>query len=126
MRTTTGFTDLPPLPFDYRKGVIGGRTLPGGLRQPAHGRGQLGWRYGHERHRHAGVAEQGRPLWAVDLQSIPFAGRSGQVLSMDYNLMYNQSKTPNGDASKRAQWQQEATNTYLAGFTRAYEGNRRR
>ena len=78
----------------------------------------------HERHGNPGLAEQGRRLWAVDLQSIPFAGRSGQVLSMDYNLMYNQSKTPNGDASKRAQWQQEATNTYLAGFTRAYEGNR--
>jgi hypothetical protein len=124
-RTTTGFTDLPPLPFDYRKELVGGRTpcLEGSanLRTAAGGRG---WRYDTSSTGTQVWPSKAGPLWALDLQSIPFSGGKGSVLSMDYNLMYNQSKTPNGDPSKRPQWQKDATSTYLAGFTRAYEGNR--
>ena len=124
-RTTTGFTDLPPLPFDYRKELVGGRTpcLEGStnLRIAAD---QLGWRYDTSSTGTQVWPSKAGTLWAVDLQSIPFAGHNSSVLSMDYNLMYNQSKTPNGAAAKRDQWQQEATDTYVAGFKRAYDGNR--
>ena len=124
-RTTTGFTDLPPLPFDYRKELVGGRTpcLEGSanLRTTASG---LGWRYDTSSTGTQVWPSKAGPLWALDLQSIPLSGGKGSVLSMDYNLMYNQSKTPNGDPAKRPTWQRDATNTYLAGFTRAYEGNR--
>jgi hypothetical protein len=124
-RTTTGFTDLPPFPFDYRRELVGSRTpcLEGStnLRTTAD---RLGWRYDSSSTGTQVWPSRAGRLWAVDLQSIPFAGHDSSVLSMDYNLMYNQSKTPNGEASKRAQWQQEATDTYLAGFRRAYDGNR--
>jgi hypothetical protein len=124
-RTTTGFTDLPPLPFDYRKELVGGRTpcLEGSanLRATASG---LGWRYDTSSTGTQVWPSKAGPLWALDLQSIPFSGGKGSVLSMDYNLMYNQSKTPNGDPAKRTTWQRDAANTFLAGFTRAYEGNR--
>jgi hypothetical protein len=124
-RTTTGFTDLAPTPFDYRKELAGGRTpcLEGSanLRTAV---GGMGWRYDTSSTGTQVWPSKAGPLWALDLQSIPFSGGKGSVLSMDYNLMYNQSKTPNGDAAKRPTWQRDATNTYLAGFTRAYEGNR--
>ncbi|HEU4332391.1 MAG TPA: hypothetical protein VFR40_14850 [Lapillicoccus sp.] len=124
-RTATGFTDLPPTPFDYRKELVGGRTpcLEGSanLRTTA---GGLGWRYDTSSTGTQVWPSKAGPLWALDLQSIPFSGGKGSVLSMDYNLMYNQSTTPNGDPAKRPGWQRDATNTYLAGFTRAYEGNR--
>jgi hypothetical protein len=43
---------------------------------------------------------------------------------MDYNMMYNQSGTPNGDPGKRATWQQQAHDAFIAGFQRAYTTNR--
>lgn len=124
-RTTTGFTDLPPLPFDYRKELVGGRTpcLEGStnLRVTAN---RLGWRYDTSSTGNQVWPSKDGRLWALDLQSIPFVGHNSSVLSMDYNLMYNQSTTQNGDVAKRGQWQQEATDTYVAGFQRAYDGNR--
>jgi len=107
-RTNTGFTDLDPLPFDYSKELVGARTpcLEGSanLRTAAN---DLGWRYD--------TSSNGIQMWP---------SHKGQVMSMDYNMMYNQSKTPTGDAAKHAQWQQEAADSYLAGFQRAYDGNR--
>jgi hypothetical protein len=124
-RTNTGFTDLEPLPFDYEKELIGGRTpcLEGSenLRTAAN---DLGWRYDTSSNGIQMWPSKAGKLWALDLQSIPFVGHKGQVMSMDYNMMYNQSKVPDGDSSKFAQWQQEAVDSYLAGFKRAYDGNR--
>jgi hypothetical protein len=124
-RTNTGFTDLDPLPFDYRKELIGGRTpcLEGStnLRTAAD---QLGWRYDSSSTGTQMWPKKVGRLWALDLQSIPFVGHDGSVISMDYNMMYNQSKTPDGDASQRETWRQQAVDSYLAGFTRAYNGNR--
>ncbi len=31
-------------------------------------------------------------IWDLPLQQVPFPGRKFEVLSMDYNMMYNQSK----------------------------------
>ncbi|NNG38862.1 hypothetical protein HJ588_06190 [Flexivirga sp. ID2601S] len=124
-RTNTGFTDLPPLPFDYDKELVGGRTpcLEGAdnLRVAA---SQLGWRYDTSKTGIQMWPGRDRNLWDVSMQSIPFAGHSGQVISMDYNIMYNQSGGTRGKPSMRPKWQQEAVDTYLAGFLRAYDFNR--
>ncbi|KPI18256.1 hypothetical protein OV450_2219 [Actinobacteria bacterium OV450] len=126
-RTNTGFTDLEPLPFDYRKELVGGRTpcllgqdnlLPVAQR--------LGWRY--DASSPGGV--QAWPVkrsgvWDLPLQSMPFPGHSFEVLSMDYNILANQSKnTTRGMPSNYPAWRTQATSSYLGGFRRAYETNR--
>ncbi|WP_371497304.1 hypothetical protein OG871_15150 [Kitasatospora sp. NBC_00374] len=127
-KTNTGF-DLPALPFDYRKELIGSRTpcLEGqrGLLPTAVKRN---WKYDS-----SGVGGlqvwpqkiQGGALWDMPLQSIPFPGHTFQVLSMDYNIMYNQSgSNTKGDPARHAAWQTQARDSYLAGFERAYNSNR--
>ncbi|GJF30115.1 hypothetical protein KNE206_28150 [Kitasatospora sp. NE20-6] len=128
-RTNTGFTDLPALPFDYRKELIGGRTpcLEGqrGLLPTA---AKRGWKYDSSGPGGLQVWPQkfqGGALWDLPLQSIPFPGHSFQVLSMDYNIMYNQSgSSTKGDSSLYGAWQTQARDSYLAGFERAYSTNR--
>jgi hypothetical protein len=128
-RTNTGFTDLPPLPFDYRKELIGGRTpcLEGqrGLLPTAVARG---WKYDSSGPGGLQVWPQkfaGGALWDMPLQSIPFPGHSFQVLSMDYNIMYNQSgDNTKGNPVMQDAWQRQARDAYLAGFDRAYTTNR--
>ncbi|MEU3873958.1 MULTISPECIES: hypothetical protein [Streptomyces] len=126
-RTHTGFTDLEPLPFDYRKELIGGRT-PCLLNQegllPTAAR--LGWRYDAS----SSGGEQVWPrkkhgLWDLPLQQMPFPGHSFEVLSMDYNILANQSKnTTRGVPDHYPSWRRQATESYIAGFDRAYETNR--
>lgn len=125
-KTNTGFTDLPALPFDYDKELIGSRApcLEGSanLRIAA---SQLGWRYDSSANGIQMWPHKVRNLWAVDLQSIPFAGHGNrQVMSMDYNLMFNQSKVTHGPTSMHATWKQQAVDSYLAGFNRVYHSNR--
>ena len=125
-RTTTGFTDLPALPFDYDKELIGGRTpcLEGAdnLRITA---SRLGWRYDSSKTGIQMWPHKDRNLWDLSMQSIPFVGGDGQVISMDYNIMYKQTGgTTQGKPSKRPTWQQQAVDTYLAGFRRVYDSNR--
>ncbi|MFI2413398.1 hypothetical protein [Streptomyces sp. NPDC018947] len=126
-RTNTGWTDLPPLPFDYDKELVGGRT-PCLLGQdnllPA--ARELGWRYDAS-------SPGGRQVWPVKkdgiwdlpLQQIPFPGHSFEVLSMDYNILANQSlNSTKAPAHNYPGWRQQATDAYIAGFKRAYETNR--
>ncbi|MEU2632876.1 hypothetical protein, partial [Kitasatospora sp. NPDC007106] len=128
-RTNTGLTDLPALPFDYRKELIGGRTpcLEGqrGLLPTA---AKRGWKYDSSGPGGLQVWPQkfqGGALWDMPLQSIPFPGHSFQVLSMDYNIMYNQSgNSTKGDTARYGAWQTQARDSYLAGFERAYTTNR--
>jgi hypothetical protein len=125
-RTNTGFTDLAPLPFDYAKELVGGRTpcLEGQANLLKAKRVQQ-WRYDS-----SGTGTQTWPrkfqngLWNLPMPQIPFPGHSFEVIAMDYNMMYNQSRTPNGDAGMRATWQQQARDSFLAGFQRAYTTNR--
>ncbi|MFG2870634.1 hypothetical protein [Streptomyces sp. NPDC048338] len=126
-KTNSGWTDLDPLPFDYSKELVGGRTpcllgqdnlLPTAKR--------LGWRY--DASSPGGlqtwpVKRQG--IWDLPLQGVPFPGHSFEVLSMDYNILANQSRnTTRGMPSRYPGWRQQATEAYLAGFRRAYESNR--
>ncbi|MFC1412525.1 hypothetical protein ACEZCY_26385 [Streptacidiphilus sp. N1-12] len=126
-RTNTGFTDLPPLPFDYTKELIGGRTpcLLGrdNLLPTAKA---LGWKYDASSPGGNQVWPGKRGgLWEFPLQSIPFPGHSFQVLSMDYNMLANQSNANiNGDPATRPYWQRQSYESYMAGFHRAYSTNR--
>ncbi|MGW5421321.1 hypothetical protein [Streptomyces sp. NPDC003943] len=126
-KTNSGWTDLDALPFDYTKELVGGRTpcllgqdnlLPTAKR--------LGWRYDAS-------SPGGRQMWPVKrkdiwdfpLQAVPFPGHSFEVLSMDYNMLANQSKnTTKGMPSRYPGWREQATEAYVSGFKRAYETNR--
>lgn len=125
-RTHTGFTDLPPLPFDYTKELIGARTpCLEGQRNLLRASRTRTWRYDS-----SGTGTQVWPtrlaggLWNLPLQAIPFPGHRFEVLSMDYNMMYNQSVGPNGDPARRPTWRAQARDSFLAGFRRAYNTNR--
>ncbi|WP_455352320.1 hypothetical protein [Streptomyces sp. SYSU K217416] len=126
-RTNTGFTDLEPLPFDYTKELAGARTpcllgqdklLPTAKK--------LGWRY--DASSSGGLQtwpDKKQGIWDLPLQAVPFPGHSFEVLSMDYNILANQSKnSTNGVPSNYPHWKRQATGAYLNGFRRAYESNR--
>ncbi len=128
-KTNTGFTDVPPLPFDYKKELIGGRTpCLEGQKALLPTAAKIGWKYdasspGGQQLWPQKV--QGGQLWDFPLQSIPFPGHTFQVLSMDYNILFNQSgNTTKGDPGKYDAWRDQARDSYLAGFNRAYTTNR--
>ncbi|MDF8265616.1 polysaccharide deacetylase family protein [Luteipulveratus flavus] len=124
-RTNTGFTDLPALPFDYTTELVGGRApcLEGAdnLRLAA---AELGWRYDSSATRTATWPTRTAGPWDLSMQPIPLPGTRNGVIAMDYNLMANQSGSPNGDPAMRATWKRQAVEAYAAGFLRAYDGNR--
>ncbi|MGP4109401.1 hypothetical protein ACTWP5_00595 [Streptomyces sp. 4N509B] len=124
-RTTTGRTDLEPLPFDYGEELIGGRApcLEGqdNLLRAAE---ELGFRYDS-----SGNGQQVWPgkrhgVWDIPLQAVPMPGTSFETLAMDYNFMVNQSGTSDGDPEKYSAWEKQMRDGLLAAFDRAYEGNR--
>jgi hypothetical protein len=128
---TSGDPAVPPLPFDYDVELIGGRTpcLEGqeGLLPTA---AALGWKYDAS----SPGGQQVWPgrrlgLWDFPLQAVPFPGaapgKSPTALSMDYNLMFKQTDGDmNADPAMYPTWRAQARDAYLAGFQRAYAGNR--
>ncbi|GAA1384446.1 hypothetical protein GCM10009639_05940 [Kitasatospora putterlickiae] len=127
-RTNTGFTDLPALPFDYRKELIGSRTpCLEGQRNLLPTAVKRGWRYDSSGNGTQIWPQriQGGALWDLPLQSIPFPGHTFQVLSMDYNIMFNQcGSNTKADPALRPGFQTQARDAYLMGFERAYTTNR--
>ncbi|MFJ4920171.1 hypothetical protein [Streptomyces sp. NPDC088725] len=126
-RTNTGWTDLDPLPFDYRKELVGARTpCLLGQERLLPTAAKLGWRY--DASSPGGLQkwpDKIGDVWDFPLQSIPFPGHSFEVLSMDYNILANQSQnSTKGMPSRYPGWRQQATDAYLGGFHRAYESNR--
>ncbi|MFF4378443.1 hypothetical protein [Kitasatospora sp. NPDC001547] len=126
-KTNTGLKDLPPLPFDYTRELVGGRApcLEGqknllaaekaaGFRYDASSPGEFQvWP----------VKKEG--IWNFPLQMLPYSGKSTQSLSMDFNFLANQSgNTTNGDPKKYDTWEKETRDSYLAGFERVYNGSR--
>ncbi|WP_243639415.1 hypothetical protein [Streptacidiphilus pinicola] len=126
-KTDTGFTDIPALPFDYSKELVGGRApCLEGQKTLIPAEKQLGWRYDASSpgdfqawpHKIDGI-------WNFPLELIPYPNKNFQVLSMDFNFLANQSNSnPQGDPSKFAGWQQTTVQGYLNGFNRAYYGSR--
>jgi hypothetical protein len=126
-RTNTGWTDLPALPFDYDKELVGGRTpcLLGQNNLLPTAR-ELGWRYDASSPGGRQVwPEKKDGIWDLPLQQIPFPGRSFEVLSMDYNMLANQSiNSTNAPAYNYPAWRKQSAGAYIDGFRRAYETNR--
>ncbi len=125
-KTTTGFTDLPALPFDYRKELVGGRTpcLEGtdNLRKAA---ADLGWRYDSSGARYATWPHKVEGLWDLSMQSVPYPGSRSGIVAMDYNFLYQQSAGKvNGDPGQRTQWLRQTVDSLMAGFRQARDGNR--
>ncbi|MER8011392.1 MULTISPECIES: hypothetical protein [unclassified Streptomyces] len=126
-RTNTGWSDLPSLPFDYEKELVGGRTpcLLGqnNLLPTAK---ELGWRYDASSPGGRQVwPDKKMGIWDLPLQQIPFPGRSFEVLSMDYNMLANQSiNSTQAPAHNYPAWRTQSANAYISGFKRAYESNR--
>ncbi|MEV7847602.1 hypothetical protein AB0O50_26840 [Streptomyces cyaneofuscatus] len=126
-KTNTGWENEDPLPFDYRKELIGGRTpcLLGqdNLLPTA---SKLGWRYDASSPggRQTWPVKRGG-VWDLPLQAMPFPGHSFEVLSMDYNILANQSQnSTKGMPSRYPGWRKQATGAYMNGFERAYTTNR--
>ncbi|TXS56325.1 hypothetical protein [Streptomyces sp. t39] len=126
-RTNTGWTDVDPLPFDYRRELVGART-PCLLGQDAllPTARRLGWRYDASSPGGRQVwPDRRQGLWDLPLQQVPFPGRSFEVLSMDYNMLANQSgNSTQGVPARFPGWKTQARDAYLSGFRRAYESNR--
>ena len=126
-RTNTGFTDLPPLPFDYRKELVGGRTpCLEGSDEPA----------ASPRTSSAGATTPARPAprsgrarparcGPADLQSIPFAGPHSFECSRWTTTSCTTSRRPRTAPPRSAtSGSRRPRDTYVAGFKRAYDGNR--
>ncbi|MBO3682165.1 hypothetical protein [Streptomyces sp. NEAU-YJ-81] len=126
-RTNTRFTDVDPLPFDYHKELVGGRTpcLKGQNNLLPTAR-ELGWRYDASSPGGLQVwPSKKQGVWDFPLQQIPFPGHTFEVLSMDYNILANQSQnSTNAPPANYPGWRKQATEAYIAGFKRAYETNR--
>ncbi|MFJ9741165.1 hypothetical protein [Streptomyces sp. NPDC101166] len=126
-RTNSGWTDLAALPFDYDKELVGGRTpcLLGQDNLLPTARA-LGWRYDASSpggRQTWPTKKQG--LWDLPLQQIPFPGRGFEVLSMDYNMLANQSiNSTKAPSHNYPRWRQQAAQAYIQGFKRAFETNR--
>ncbi|MER5866875.1 hypothetical protein [Kitasatospora sp. NPDC002040] len=128
-KTNTGFTDVDPLPFDYKKELIGARTpCLEGQKALLPTAAKLGWKYDSSSPGGLQIwpqKVQDGKIWDFPLQSVPFPGHSFQVLSMDYNILANQSAgSTKGDPAKYDAWRAQAKDAYLAGFDRAYNSNR--
>jgi hypothetical protein len=126
-KTNTGFQDLEYLPFDYRKELVGGRTpcLLGQDQWLPTAR-ELGFRYDASSPGGSQIWPQKRHgVWDLPLQLIPFPGHRFEVLSMDYNMLANQSQAAtSSNPANYPGWRRQATASYIAGFQRAYETNR--
>ncbi|MGY6024126.1 hypothetical protein [Streptomyces spinosirectus] len=125
-KTNAGMKKAAPLPFDYDKELIGARTpCLEGQKNFMRAASQMGFRYDT-----SGVNEQVWPkkkdsLWDLSMQLVPFPGHSYEQLTMDYNFMVNQSGTQTqGDPDKFDYWGDQMRDGLLAGFRRAYDGNR--
>ncbi|MDI5972262.1 hypothetical protein POF50_023485 [Streptomyces sp. SL13] len=126
-KTNTGFHDVDFLPFDYRKEMIGARTpcLLGQDNWLPTAR-KLGFRYDASSPGGSQVwPAQRLGVWDLPLQLIPFPGHRFEVLSMDYNMLANQSQAAtSSDPRNYPGWRRQATASYVAGFERAYRTNR--
>ncbi|MFI5966976.1 hypothetical protein ACIA8J_33080 [Streptomyces asoensis] len=125
-KTNTGMKNAAPLPFDYDKELIGARTpCLEGQKNFMKAARELGFRYDT-----SGVDNQVWPgkkegLWDLSMQLVPFPGHHYEQLTMDYNFMVNQSGTKTqGDPDKQEFWGDQMRDGLLAGFHRAYDGNR--
>ncbi|MFF4407869.1 hypothetical protein [Streptomyces sp. NPDC001404] len=126
-KTNTGYKDLPPLPFDYRKELAGGRApCLEGQKNLLKAAKSFGWRYDASSPGDFQLwPSKNDGIWNFPLQLVPYPGTEQQVLSMDFNFLYNQSgDSTKGDPAKYEQWRKLTRDSYLNGFERVYNGSR--
>ncbi|MGW5472871.1 hypothetical protein [Streptomyces chartreusis] len=126
-KTNTGYTDLDPLPFDFRKAVTGGRApCLEGQANLLKAMKSYKWRYDASSTGDFQIwPTKKNGIWDFPLQMLPYEKGDFQGLSMDFNFLYNQSDgETDGDPARHAEWQQETLDTYMAGFNRVYFGSR--
>ncbi|WAX78832.1 hypothetical protein [Streptomyces sp. KMM 9044] len=125
-KTHTGMKNAAPLPFDYDKELIGARTpCLEGQENFTRAASELGFRYDTSGVNNQVWPKKKRGLWDLSLQLVPFPGHSFEQLTMDYNFMVNQSgTTTQGDPAKHELWGDQMRDGLIAGFQRAYDGNR--
>jgi hypothetical protein len=125
-RANNGLMSTPPLPFDVSKEIVGGRApcLEGQANLiPAEK--AAGFRY--DASSPGGLQVWPSKLdgiWNYPLQSLPVPGSRYEILSMDYNFMFNQSRVTQGDPARFPLWQTQTRDALVGGFNRAYTGNR--
>ncbi|UWE12885.1 polysaccharide deacetylase family protein [Actinacidiphila bryophytorum] len=126
-KTQTGWHTEDPLPFDYEKELIGGRTpCLLGQNQWLPTASALGFRYDASSPGGNQIwPSKKMGVWDLPLQLIPFPGHTFEVLSMDYNMLANQSHAAtSSDPRNYPYWREQAAQSYIAGFERAYQTNR--
>ncbi|MFC4518172.1 hypothetical protein [Streptomyces ehimensis] len=126
-KTNTGYKDLPSLPFDYRKELAGGRApCLEGQKNLLKAAKSFGWRYDASSPGDFQLwPSKTDGIWNFPLQLVPYPGTERQVLSMDFNFLYNQSgDSTQGDPAKYEQWRKLTRDSYLNGFERVYNGSR--
>ncbi|MGW1640380.1 hypothetical protein [Streptomyces lavendulae] len=126
-KTNTGFTKEAPLPFDPDREMVGGRApCLEGQKNLLTAIKPYGWRYDASSSGDFQMwpsKQQG--IWNFPLQLVPLQGKESQVLSMDFNFLYNQSgDSTQGDPTKFSSWQAQTRMSYLNGFNRVYNGSR--
>ncbi|GAC1365510.1 MAG: hypothetical protein NVSMB32_09100 [Actinomycetota bacterium] len=115
--------DLPFGPAD----VVGDRTpcLEGKFKLLYPLLAQRGFRYDASQSALEGRWPQRQDgIWSFPLASIPLAGRGVNVLSMDYNLYYNQTHAKDVPAALEPSIEDQAYKTFMGYFTRAYNSTR--
>ncbi|HCA85197.1 MAG TPA: hypothetical protein DEQ61_06695 [Streptomyces sp.] len=125
-KSTTGFDDAQPLPFDYSQELVGGRApCLEGQKNLIPAAKAMGFRYDASSVGGLQVwpSKKGG-IWDFPLQQIPMPGRGFETLSMDYNFLANQSGTAKGDPSQHAEWGRQMRDGMVQAFKRAYHGNR--
>ncbi|KOT87508.1 lipoprotein [Streptomyces sp. NRRL F-5755] len=126
-KTNTGYKNLPPLPFDYEKELVGGRApCLEGQENLLTAAKDFKWRYDASSPGDFQVwPSKKNGIWNFPLQLLPYPKSEKQVLSMDFNFLYNQSgDNTKGDPAKYEQWRKLTRDGYLNGFNRVYHGSR--
>ncbi|MEV6395472.1 hypothetical protein AB0M39_11955 [Streptomyces sp. NPDC051907] len=126
-KTHTGFTDLPALPFDPDREFAGGRApCLEGQKTLLPAAKQFGWRYDASSPGDFQIWPRKKDgIWDFPLQMLPYPDKEIQVLSMDFNFLYNQSKgQTEGDPGQYPAWAEATRKAYMNGFNRVYNGSR--
>jgi hypothetical protein len=125
-RTNNGLMSTPPLPFDVNQEIVGGRApCLEGQQNLIPAEKAAGFLYDASSPGGLQVwpAKMGG-VWNFPLQSLEVPGFRYEVLSMDYNFMFNQSTVTHGDPARFPFWQKQTRDALVGGFNRAYRSNR--
>ncbi|CAM5232964.1 Polysaccharide deacetylase OS=Streptomyces alboniger OX=132473 GN=CP975_34635 PE=4 SV=1 [Streptomyces alboniger] len=126
-KTNTGYEDVAPLPFDFKKSVAGGRApCLEGQKNLLKAAKSYGWRYDASSSGDFQIwPAKKNGVWDFPLQMLPYEGGKYQGLSMDFNFLYNQSDgETDGNPADYPQWEQQTVQSYMSGFDRVYYGSR--